>query len=304
MVDVDSRMERIARRLTAAELRIEADGADDDDDLLAVRQTDRFVDTYSPTGLKRAFDEYGITTALEQRGLGDHRLVITREDPFRHRLQLLLDDGSMIMDLRLHLVDADVGARGDAKAKAKAAEPASGDSASVVVVDWLLMQNPRASFTAARPCLPGQQHPGTGLGGQVNQLLILLCRRLGRDGLVNTPERFHLAQLYRRMGWVGDSDDDAVIAGIVDAATRQGLSLPELAWAVERGFVKDGADAWAWSPHEVFCPVSKRFERALAHPPAAPRPGFVVDVDALRASLRSSPVPGLHPGVDGTDASG
>ncbi len=310
MVTVDSRLERIARRLTLADLR--SDDDDDDGDLLAARQADWFVDVYSPSGLRHAFYEYGITSALAARGLADHRLLVTREDPFRHRLQLLLDDGGVIMDLRLHLVDAAVAKAPHEKDSGdkNSGDKNSGDNdrISVVVVDWLLMQNPRAAFSTARPRLPGQEHPGTGLGGQVHQLLILLCRRLGRDGLVNTPERFHLAALYRRLGYVGDAHDDAIIAGVVAAAARQSISLPLLAWAVDRGFVNNDAGKYRYAPHELFCPVSKRLERALAHPPAAPQPGFVVDVDGLHRSLRHEPVAGLDEpsgdGLDGGDASG
>lgn len=270
MFTVDPRLERIAARLTSAQLRADAD--DDDGDVLAAGNA--FVDAYSTAGLKRALDEYGVTKALEDRGLADHDVVITREDAFRHRLRLVLKDGPPIMDLRLHLVDA--------------------AGASIVVVDWLLMQNPRASFTPKKPQLPGQEHPGAGMGAQVHQLLVLLCRRLGRDALVTVPERFHLAALYRRAGYVGAVDDDANVNGVLAAGDRAGVSFAALAWAVERGFVKDADGAvYVHAPRELFFPLSKRLRRAVDHDVVKGKDGFVVDKDGLDASLIASPVAGL-----------
>ncbi len=279
---VDPRLERIAARLSLVDLRAVDIDADADSDLFDARGDNAFVDTYSAAGLAHAFDEYGVTAALAARGLGDHRIEVTREDPFRHRLQMrLAGTNSLIMDLRLHLVDINVDV-GDARA------------VSVVVVDWLMMQNPQAIFSAARPQLPGQEAPGTGLGGLVHQLLVLLCRRIGRDGLVNTPERYHLARLYRRAGYIGSVDDDAIVAGVAAAGARAGLSFAALAWAVERGCVyDDDGDVYVYAPHEMMCPVSSRLAKALAHPPPPPEPGFVVDTAALLRALSERPVSGL-----------
>ncbi|MDP2343741.1 MAG: hypothetical protein Q8O67_22475 [Deltaproteobacteria bacterium] len=284
---LDPRFERIARRLTAADLRADDDDDDDGLDLMEARTGRRFVDAYSTAGLRRALDEYGITAALVALGLADHELRISADDPFRHQLRIVLADGRQVMDLRLHLVDAAVD---------PVADP---NRVSVVVVDWLSMQNPRASFSAQRPRLPGQEHPGTGLGRTVHQLLVLLCRRIGRDALITVPERFHLAVLYRKAGYVClDADVEAVLIGVERAGAAAGLSLAELAWAVERGYVHaddDDATVFVHAPVELVFPVSPRLERGLARRPQAPIPAFVVDVEALRSSLAKDPVDGLVP---------
>ena len=286
MVWRDPRFQRIAQRLTAADLREgAADGDLEEQDLMAARTGQCFVDAYSEAGLRRALDEYGITAALTRLGLGDHHLLITADDPFRHQLRIALDDGRLIMDLRLHLVDA-------------AIDPAKDPHrVAVVVVDWLSMQNPRASFSPARPRLPGQEHPGTGLGRQVHQLLMILCRRIGRDALITVPERFHLAVLYRQLGYLClDADVDAALTGVERAGAAADLSLAKLAWAVERGCVHavdGGPRVFAHAPVELVCPVSARLERALSRRSAKAIPRFVVDVDALSRSLKNDPVDGL-----------
>lgn len=199
---VDPALERIAARLTTADLCVNSgDTADlfDEDER-------PFVDVYGVAGLQRVIHEFGLDEALRRRGLGDHHGVITRDDDFRHRMWFSLSEGSPIMDLRLHLQEAAV---------------IHGDVVAVVVIDWLLMQHPRRCFSAERPRLPGQRHPGTGLRCVVHGLLVLLCRRLGRDGLVTVPERFHLAARYRRLGYAAvdvDSAADGAVAAAVGAA--------------------------------------------------------------------------------------
>jgi hypothetical protein len=288
MVRIDPALERIAARLTAADLR--ADSGDTSD--LFEDDERPFVDVYSVTGLRRVLQEYGLDEALRRKGLGDHTLRITREDDFRHRLELVLSDGQPVMDMRLHLREAAV---------------THGDPVAVVVVDWLLMQHPRQTFSAERPQLPGQRHPGTGLGRIVHGLLVLLCRRLGRDGLVTVPERFHLAALYRRLGYRAADVDmaaDADVVAVMTAANDQGVSFVALAWAVERGLVfDDDGRPWRYAPHTRFCPVSARLERVLTPTPSTtsttsmmsspPTPHFHIDVDGLRRSLADDPVEGL-----------
>src|SRR5690554_7171923 len=68
--------------------------------------------------------------------------------------------------------------------------------APMLNIHWLLMQNPQASFGPGRLPLPGQTHPGTGLGEQVMGLLRNSCRRLKLGGLVTVPAHFHNAMMY------------------------------------------------------------------------------------------------------------
>lgn len=302
---MDPHLDRISRRLTALELR----QPDPGDDALVTevkpgspfgRVTRRFVQTYSAAGLKTVIRETGLEEKLQEQGLGDYRIRITDDDPFRHRLEILLPDDvpglhggrapedRHIMDMHLHLTSV--------------ALPGVEEQVDVVVVEWLLMQNPRRVFTKDRPRLPGQRHPGTGLGRIIAQLLWLMCRRIGRDGLINIPERFHLDELYARAGWIAvDPEHERFTQGVL--AASEGLSLAARAWAMERGFVTDeNGQVARYTPHERVMPVSERLEKALK--PGGflwlqrlldEPPRFTVDVDALRRSLRAFPVEGMDP---------
>lgn len=301
---IDQRFARLAKKLTWLELRRPDD---DDSDVLAGAAQDpgdemsprgrAFVDTYSVQGLRTVIEHYGLQAKLEERGLADYELVVTEEDPFHHRLELLLrgavPDGAdrRIMDLRLHL------------GRLASPHEASAAAFEVVVVEWLLMQNPRGAFTRARPRLPGQRHPGTGLGSDVAQLLVLMCRRIGRAGLVVVPERFHLAELYARGGWLAASArGDRLIDELKLAAPT--LSFAARAWAMERGCVIDEEGApVVYAAEERVLPVAAELESAFTPGSPAtwlrallePRRRLRVDRERLAASLRSDPVEGMDP---------
>lgn len=294
MPHIDPHFERIARRLTTLELR-QADGDDDTFDMEPGRAEGRaphlFVQAYTAAGIRAVLREYGIEEKMKEQGVGDYEVKISEEDPFHHRLEILLPEGEPerhIADLRLHLSSLSL--------------PGVEERADVVVVEWLLMQNPRRTFSRERPRLPGQRYPGTGLGPEVAQLLVLLCRRIGRDGLLTAPEHYHLAELYAAAGWraVGPQGERDV-EEILRAARH--LPFAARAWAVERGFIRDEDDEpVAWVPHERVLAVSDKLERALS--PG----GFLwlkrrrarirtlhVDLEGLRRSLVDDPVEGLDP---------
>jgi hypothetical protein len=285
---VAAERERISRRLSSFVLVDEPEGD----------ARVRFADYYSEAGLRRVFAAYGVDAALAARGLGDWRMRVERDDPFHHRLVLFVEDpddaAKRIADLRIHLC--------------RTALPGDVDGAQwdVVAIEWLSMQNPRASFSAEKPRLPGQQRPGTGMGRLVHDLLVLMTRRLGRDALLNVPERPHLVELYLLAGWrFVDAAGAVPIRAALDAASA--LPFAHRAWAIERGFVvhEDGAP-FVYRPLEMLLPVSERLEGAIdagdgmlarlmryVTGPDAPR--LRLDEAGFARSLVEDPVEGLAP---------
>lgn len=291
MTRVERRYEEVSQRLTMLQLMDPGPAAPSDGGDVFARG-DRFAHTYTEAGLRTAIHEYGLDEKMRAIGIDEYELRITEDDPFRHRLEVLLPDDDLedrhVMDLRIHMTRVGV--------------PGVNESADVVIIDWLLMQNPRAPFTRQRPRLPGQRYPGTGLGRDVAQLLFLLTRRVQREALVTVPERFHLAELYRRGGWQPINLEEEHALSDVLTATRH-LGFAARAWAVERGLVRDEHDApFVYRPHERVLPVSERLDQALTpggflmlkEVLRAPR-HFDVDLDELRQSLAADPVDGLGP---------
>jgi hypothetical protein len=260
----------------------------------------RFLDFYGARGLRRVLEAYGIHRILENRGLGGYEIRITCDSANDHRMQVLLDgveaEENRVIDLKVtlerHLPD---GLEGSS---------VSGDTPlSLVIVKWLAMQDPRADFAAGQVPMPGQTHPGLGIAYTMHNVLLLMARRLGRDGVVNVPERFHLAVLYLRYGYLAANETWRREVLGVDREL-EAYPLPVIAWAEHRGCLRraDGSP-WHYSPDSVLAPVSdrlrravdgpmKRLRRAVAKPMAA---AVTLDRDAFRRSLESEPVTGLDP---------
>lgn len=278
---------RVARDVDVFRLR----GATDE----RLLDEDRFLDFYTPEGIRHGILAYGLDERLRAVGLGDYEIAVTREDPFSHRLEIFVgthrDDDHRILDLRVHLCEVEVPHR-------------DGVHFAAMRIDWLTMQNPRLAFSALRPQLPGQVHPGTGLGRAMHNILVIMATRIGRDALVAVPAWQHLARLYQAGGYRFALDDENHRLYEVGVALSS-LSFAAGAWAVERGFVRDAAtgEVYRYRPAEMLLPLATTLRASLSAAADEVRvrvgatlvPRFVVDVDALRRSLRDDPVAGLDP---------
>lgn len=306
---LDPAFHRIAKRLRTFELMrehgpeplLEAADIELRAGSLEGRSSTSFLNFYSKDGLLLGMKAYGIHDRLVELGLGDYALEVTREDAFHHRLEIFVAkdtaDEQRIMDLRVHLRQVTWPGEDD--------ESAARLTLPVLVIEWLAMQNPRASFTPERPRLPGQTHPGTGLGRAMHNILIIMAERTAREAILNVPEHFHLAALYLRGGYRYPSvEREAEIRGVLEATEE--LPFAAAAWAVERGFVLEEVDGarrpWRYLPEETVLPLSRELQRRLpgmldrlAERVLFPRRRrFVLDREGLAASLRDDPVPGLE----------
>jgi acetoin utilization deacetylase AcuC-like enzyme len=130
-------------------------------------------------------------------------------------------------------------------------------------LEWLLMQNPRARFSAARPPLPGQEHPGLGILADVFAWLIIACREAGLDGVAFRSSHFHVATLARRRFRFLEPRLQIQFDAIMEAT--EALGLAEASHAVAAGRVRDVAtgNPVAWQEATMILPVSDRLERWL-----------------------------------------
>lgn len=264
----------------------------------------RFLGFYSRAGLAKVIEAYGVADHLRELGFAHHEIVIHQRDPFTHRFELLDGEGTgeqhRLIDLQIHLHrirETDL-----ASQRAEGVNPVPVDA---LAVEWLCLQNPRASFDSSRPQLPGQKHPGLGLAYVIHNVILLMARRIGRDGVLNVPEHFHLAPLYHKAGYRHVCLQHQLE---VDAAVRatSSLHLALASWAVERGCLRlvrqnGSSEPWHYQPAEMIAPVSARLgkdlrrrERCLRRAAGDPEPPrMIVDVDALMQTLREDPVPGI-----------
>lgn len=245
------RLRRVWRRLNHFHLSLD-DGTElgDLDDYLFHRDrgADLFLDYYSRRGLWNALEAYGLNDELRRRGLRPE-LALDLADADHHALRVTDGPGGpLLIELVASLADL--------RASRDLGPLAAGHALPVVAIEWLLMQDPRHDFTPERPALPGQDHPGLGLGRTVLALLELSCERLGRQGLLVFPEHYHNAVLYRsRFRFL-----DPAREGEQEALERDlgALGLAGASWALEEGRVVDEATGapHPWRAEEMIDPCA------------------------------------------------
>jgi hypothetical protein len=214
-----------------------------------------FMGRLDADALRRELEEAGVLAGLAARGY-ERVQIRTSVESGEHRLRVLpLGGTASLVDLRL------------AEASTLFKEPRLSrlglEVLSFLSMNWLTLQDPDRAFPAHRPALPGQDYPGLGLSRAVYERLLLWAEDWGKDGLLNFPEYFHSALIYRpAFRFIS-----AVREGRFQALRRDlaSLSMAEASWAVENGRVREepGGAALAWEPAEMVAPTSHDVRRYL-----------------------------------------
>ena len=125
-----------------------------------------------------------------------------------------------------------------------------------LVLEWFTLQNPRQEFSRKRPPLPGQQHPGLGLGKKVVDLFIYLARLTRKDGLLAFPAFFHNALLFSRFFRFINPEKSAEVLAIEKAFPK--IPFKHLAWIVYLNCLKQDNDKiYEWKAEEMAFPLNK-----------------------------------------------
>lgn len=193
MTDYRERYDQIYGQLTRAELQKGSKGLEElslGPELFG-HDPDYWLGFYTLEGLELALEEYGFVDDLKALGFRDLGIDIRTSDPDEQLLRLYSEDPPVDDPLVELLVRRDF-----LRPHTALADRLPDTPLPVLTVTWLLLQNPRAAFTARRPPLPGQNHPGLGVGPQVLELLRNICRRLDLAALVTVPSYFHNALFY------------------------------------------------------------------------------------------------------------
>jgi len=99
-----------------------------------------------------------------------------------------------------------------------------------LIFDWLTLQNPLQSFSSNRPALPGQKHPGLGVGKKVIDIFIYLARITKKDGILVYPAYFHNALLFSRYFYFLNPEKEAEVMAIKKSFPD--IPFKQLAWIV------------------------------------------------------------------------
>jgi len=190
------------------------------------------LDFYSPDDVLDALERYGVSPRLRDRGYRDLDVHLETADAGR---QVVRVTGTK--DRRRHMLGETV-LRDDAfRTEEPFAGPLCGRAVRMLFLQWIRLQDPARAFSPARPPLPGQLHPGLGVGREVMNMFLGLAERLGFDGIMVCPEFAHNAVLYSREFRFFDpmaQGRHEALAGLV-----QVHGLARFAWGVHAGCVTD-----------------------------------------------------------------
>lgn len=200
-----------------------------------------FLGVFSRHALEMTLEEIGLLDRLRERGFQRLAVSVDLDDPQGHTLRIATRDEPpvTVMELRLR--------------EDRALMPGR----SLLMVEWLLIQDARGSFEISRPLLPGQEYPGLGLLRDTAAVLIVACENLELDGLAFTPSHFHLACLADPQARFLDPVLQARFLALREATA--GLRVAEAAAAVRTGRIRDldTGEAAAWTPGPMILPVSE-----------------------------------------------
>ncbi len=227
-----------------------------------MKKSELYLNYYSREGILTALQEYGILDRLRKEGMEGFHLVLDLEDPFRHKMRLYHGGEErpdrMIMELiaREGVVQIPEGLRGPGEEQKGAF--------SVMLIEWICMQNPQAVFSSERPPLPGQEYPGLGIGYEIYQMLVQIGMRVNKDGLMNRPQHYHNAKLYHEtFKFLDPVREGRLIALIRDSEDH---NLADVSWAVYHGCLQEDAtgETVPWEGGILIYPLAKKLRRYFA----------------------------------------
>jgi acetoin utilization deacetylase AcuC-like enzyme len=180
----------------------------------------RLLGYYTESGIEFALERYGLLERLRQLGY-EPRIEIDVNAAAGDTVRIWGDASKELLLIEIRV------------ARDRQTVPGM----ELLRIEWMLLQNPRASWSAGRLPLPGQRHPGLRMFEDVAILMLLVCERLRLDGIVVVPSHYHVAARWHgRMKFL-----DPRAEGRFRALERllKPLPLAEASMAVERGRVID-----------------------------------------------------------------
>lgn len=235
--------------MTLARLRLLRAEGDPVDEPITITEADVFGDLASSPGEHRflgyytqhvielSLERYGVFDRLRALGFPSPTIAWNLNDPVGHVIRVY-------GDAQQQELVGEICVRRDARAI---------PNATVLYLEWLLLQNPRQS-TGAKPLLPGQKHPGLGMVAEVVGLLVMICERLHLDGVAFVPAHYHTGAVGKSFMHFLDPEDEAFARAL--HAVRGSRTLAEMSWALAQGHVTNKGERVSWRPRPMVLALS------------------------------------------------
>jgi hypothetical protein len=224
-----------------------------------------FMGRYEERTLMEMLDRAGVIGILHRRGYRDLVVNVVRQDDYTSRLYVNFDSDRG--DTRLIELVVREGVFRPKETFVPTYDFSGG--LSMLLIEWVALQDPKAQFTPEKPRLPGQQYPGLGGLKNMQDFLYKLGKLTGKDAIVDVPEYFHSAAIYSRL-YTEIYDRmyaffSPVDAGVMQAVLRDitGRPLADISFAIAFDCLLDrrtGARV-KWRPSEQIYPITKKLHR-------------------------------------------
>lgn len=228
---------RSLSRLELMETSMSAEPLHDDLLMMQERESDRrYLDFYGDIGLRKGLERYGMIQKFGVYGFFDLQLNTQANDE-RHTLSI---DARHPAEPGLHRIFESVIRRDELHLQPHPVLPPLPETLEGLTVDWMLLQHPLRPFEPSRPRLPGQDHPGLGIGAESMEITYRTVARLGMDVMLTVAAHFHNAWMYLREMPFFDPFYHAQFRVLEHMLLKEeGLNLAQASWAVHWNCVVD-----------------------------------------------------------------
>jgi len=215
--------------------------------LPGVPRRTRFLDYFSRHGLELVLERFGICDQLRVRGFDHPTVELDLDHPVGQGLRVWSDADreELLVELRVDRNQRLI------------------PGMELLVIEWLLLQNPRSHFGPYRRPLPGQDHPGLGMLEQVFGFLVVVCEMLGLDGVCFRAAHYHLAAVSQRLVSFLEPADEARFMRLRELLEER--ALPEASRMISEGHVVEAAtgEPFEWRGCPMALPVSDRLRERV-----------------------------------------
>ncbi len=249
------RFRRIRRTIDPSSLTSEPDDFDwklTEEDLVGIfpgtpRRT-RFLSYFSRQGVELLLERFGILDQLRVRGFEHPTVEVDLSHPVGQTVRIFgeADRRELLVELRVNRDSRLV------------------PGCELLVIEWLLLQNPRADFGPYRRPLPGQSHPGLGMLKEIFSWLVVIAEELGLDGIGYVPSTYHVAAQSRRLVSFVNPEHEAwmrALEGLFD-----GVPLAEASRMVADGrvIIEAAGEPLRWKGYAMVLPVSEKLKQKVS----------------------------------------
>ena len=232
-------------------------------------ESSRFLGTYDEEQIMRILDKVGIIRILHKRGYRNLIISISKHDNYTSRLYVNFDT----LEKETRLIELIV-REGIFRPKENFVDGFDfSEGLSMMLIEWLALQDPKAPYNPGKPRLPGQLYPGLGGLKNIQGMLHLFGESMGKDAIIDIPEFYHAAVIYSRMyseiysrmySFFSPIDAGQLQAMIRDLSDRP---LAEVSFAITCDCLLNArtGEKVQWRPSEQVYPISRKLKNYVEH---------------------------------------